>query len=203
MKIHGHSNLPRTCKRHEKSFAEVDTARGKLFLGNRIRDSKFDFRNRRLSAVAKSALDSFRRRTAMMYFEAIFLQVIRAAVAQNAGIAVVGGVRIRWLGRESSVKTKWKIKWKIEWKIKCSCKWKLNIFQSEHYMCANFKFSQICNHSISTFSKIWKLLHFGKILKNWSTFSRKSANIQQSSGKICNILWKSAKNMQIWPQNWD
>ena len=81
------------------------------------RDSKFDFRNRRLSAVAKSALDSFRRRTAMMYFEAIFLQVIRAAVAQNAGIAVVGGVRIRWLGRESSVKIKWKLNGKLNVRV--------------------------------------------------------------------------------------
>ena len=67
-------------------------------------------------------------------------------------------------------------------------------FKAKIKMCAKFKFSQICNYLISTFSKIWQLLHFGKIPKHvgqhWAKFSRKSATFWQL---LQHFFEKSAK----------
>jgi len=48
-------------------------------------------------------------------------------------------------------------------------------------MCAKLNFSPICNHLILTFSKIKRLLHFGKAReKIWSKFSKHSAKFWQN-----------------------
>ena len=64
-------------------------------------------------------------------------------------------------------------------------------------MFAKFKFSPICNHLILTFSKIWKLLHFGKIGipkkigQHLAKFSKILANLVK-------ILWKVQSLTKCW-----
>ena len=59
-------------------------------------------------------------------------------------------------------------------------------------MCAKFDFSPDCNHLILIFSKIWKLLDFGKIPKKIGQHLAK-IKIQQNSDKIFKICKKSVK----------